>query len=300
MSTIHILEREMTDAEFARRCAGSREYAIEQGNPVQTSEEFSFVVLDGETYIGCATGEAYKNGPVYNGWAYLSSLFIEKPYRGQGLGAALLPKLEDRVRGLGIGNIWTRTAGHEARGFYVKQGYQVIFELEGQHPSGQSHIGLRKSLGSSPCPNDTGAIRIVERAMTDSEFARMNAGFDEHSLEHGNLVAVMERHGLVALDADAFIGCASGVTYKSERGYNKWFFLSDLFVEKAYRDQGLGTTLLPDMEAKVAGLGARHVCTWIAGYEALGFFGTHDYEVFCELENWYHTGHSRFGLRKTM
>lgn len=301
MSTIRILEREMTDAEFARRCAGSREYAIEQGNPVQTSEQFCFVVLDGDTYIGCATADVYLNGSAYNGWAYLTSLFIEKPYRSQGLGAAVLLKLEDRVRGLGIGNIWTRTAGHEARGFYERQGYQVIFELEGQHSSGQSHIGLRKGLVSACSPGDIGSIRIVERAMTDAEFERMNAGFDEHALEHGNLLATSERHGFVALDGEAFIGCVSGVTYKSERGCNKWFNLSDLFVEKAYRGQGLGTDLLRNMEERAVLLGARDVMVIrIAGYEALGFFEKHGYEVFCELENWYHTGHSRFSLRKTL
>jgi len=301
VSTIRILEREMTDAEFARRCAGSHEYTIEQGNPVQTTEQFSFVALDGETYIGCATADVYLNGSAYNGWAYLTSLFIEKPYRSQGLGAAVLLKLEDRIRGLGIGNIWTRTSGHEARGFYVKQGYQVIFELQGQHPSGQSHIGLRKTLGSSPCPHDTDAIHIVERAMTDAEFDRMNAGFDEHTLEHGNLLATSERHGFVALDGEDFIGCVSGVTYKSDLGYNKWFNLSDLFVEKAYRGQGLGTDLLRNMDGRAVLLGARDVMVIrIAGYEALGFFRKHNYEVYCELEDWYTNGHSRFSLRKTL
>lgn len=301
MNTIRIIERPMTGAEFARRCAGAREYTIEQGNPVQTSEGISFVVLDGDTYVGCATADVYLNGSSYNGWAYLTSLFIEKPYRSQGLGAAVLLKLEDRVRGLGITKIWTRTAGHEARGFYVKQGYQVIFELEGQHPSGQSHIGLRKALGSSPCPHDTGAVRIVERPMTNEEFARMNAGFDEHSLEHGNLPLTIERHGFVVLDGDTFIGCVSGFTAKSDLGHNKWFNLSDLFVEKAYRGQGLGTDLLRNMEARAALLGTRDVMVIrIAGYEALGFFEKHGYGVYYELENWHANGHSQFSLRKKL
>ncbi len=312
MSTIRILAREMTDAEFARRCAGSDEYTIEQGNPIQTSEQFSFVALDGETYIGCAAGVAYKNGLVYNDWVYLSELFIEKPYRGQELGAAILRKLEERVAGLGITNIWTRTADYEAPGFYRKQGYQVCFELENWYFAGHSHIGLRKALVPPASPGSRGdlgvfggqrgstnTIRIVERKMTAAESARMNTGFHEHAIEHGNPILTSERHGFVALDGNTFIGCVSGLASKNELAYTDWFVLSDLFAEKAYRGQGLGTTLVRKMEESVAALRCRNISTWIAGYEALGFFSKHGYEVFCELENWYSTGHSRVGLRKT-
>jgi len=313
MSAIRILEREMTDEEFARRCAGSDEYTIEQGNPIQTSEQFSFVALDGGTYIGCATGVAYRNGPIYNGWAYLSELFIEKPYRGRGLGAAILCKLEERVAGLGITNIWTRTAGYEAPGFYRRQGYQVCFELENSYFTGHSHVGLRKALAPPASPGSRGdvgasdgqsgstsAIRIVEREMTAAESARMNAGFDEYTLEYGNPILTSERHGFVALDGDAFIGCASGLASKDDLVYANWFVLTDLFAEKAYRGQGLGTALLQKMEESVTALDCGNISTWIAGYEALGFFSKHGYEIFCELENWYATGHGRVGLRKTV
>jgi len=313
MSAIHILEREMTDAELARRRAGSDEYTIEQGNPIQTSEQFNFVALDGEAYIGCAVGVAYKNGLVYNGWAYLSELFVEKPYRGQGLGAAILCRLEERVARLGITSIWTRTAGYEAPRFYSKQGYQVCFELENWYSAGHSHIGLRKALMPPASPHsrgdlgafdgqrsNTNTIHIVEREMTAVEFARMNAGFDEHTIEHGDPIETSERHGFVALDGEAFVGCVSGLAHRNDLTYNKWFVLSDLFLEKAGRGQGIGTALLQNMEERAAALGCRNISTWIAGYEAVGFFKKHGYEVFCELENWYSTGHSRVGLRKTL
>ena len=120
----------MTQAEFARMNAGFDEYTIEHGNPLQTSERYGFAALDGELFVGCATGLAYKNGAAYNGWFYLTDLFIEKPYRRQGLGANLLGQLENRIAALGIRHIWTFTAGYEAPGFYLKQGYSVIFEQE--------------------------------------------------------------------------------------------------------------------------------------------------------------------------
>jgi len=104
------------------------------------------VVIDSETFIGCASGLAYKSEISYNNWFYLSDLFIEKDYRRQGLGAAILSRLEDRVAALGISNIWTWTVGHEALAFYKKQGYQVFCELEAWYASGHSRFGLRKRL----------------------------------------------------------------------------------------------------------------------------------------------------------
>lgn len=304
---IDIIEREMTDAEFARRCAGADEYTIEHGIPIQTSEQFGFVALDGAKFIGCATAVAYKNGSAFGNWAYLSELFIEKPYRGQGLGAVILRKLEKLVAGLGISNMRTQTK-YEAEDFYKKQGYQVCFEMRNYYPNGYSHVGLRKALNYKDVPCSymhldacsRNTVRLVERRMTDAEFARMNAGFDEHDFEHGCPVTKSERHSSVALDAGAFIGCISGLFYNSGPANDNWFVLTDLFLEKAYRRQGYGTDLLRSIEKQAAALGVKNVATWVAGYEAPGFFQKHGYEVFCEYENWYHAGYSRIGLQKTI
>lgn len=140
------VEREMTEAEFAREIAGFDEHTREQGNPVQTSERFTVVVLFGDTFIGCASGLAYKNGEDFNGWFYLTDLYVEKAYRRQGLGASLLSRLEERIAALGIRNTWTMTAGYEAPGFYLKQGYTIIFEHENWYATGHSQVGLKKHL----------------------------------------------------------------------------------------------------------------------------------------------------------
>jgi GNAT superfamily N-acetyltransferase len=142
-------------------------------------------------------------------------------------------------------------------------------------------------------------IHYIEREMTDAEFARMNAGFDEHTIEHGNPIETAERFGFVVMNDETFVGCASGLAYIGGGVYNDWFFLTDLFIEKDYRGRGLGAIILGKLEDKLAALGIRHIWTWTAGYEAPGFYKKQGYKVFCELENWYSTGHSRFGLRKT-
>lgn len=138
--------------------------------------------------------------------------------------------------------------------------------------------------------------------MTEAELARENAAFDQHTVEHGNAVEVAERHGFVLLDAETFIGCSSGLAYRAVDGaaYNRWFYLTDLFVEKDYRRRGFGTQLLRRLEARVTGLGIETIWTWTAGYEAPGFYRRQGYAVFAEQENFYPSGHSRLGMRKSL
>ena len=152
MSAIDFVERDMTDAEFARMNVGFEEHTREQHNPVEIAERHGFVVMDGETFIGCASGLCYKAGNVYNDWFTLTDLFIEKPYRRQGLGAIILAKLEAKVAALGAIKIWVWTAGYEAPGFYIKQGYEVACEQENYYASGQGRVALRKRLEQAPEP----------------------------------------------------------------------------------------------------------------------------------------------------
>jgi len=147
MNTTSLVEREMTDAEFARMNAGFDEHTREQGDPSETSERHGFVALDAGTFVGCASGLAYKRGDVYNGWFYLTDLFVEKPRRGQGLGAELLRRLEDKVASLGVTNFWTFTAGYEAPRFYQKQGYKIVFEQANWYATGHSRVALSKTRG---------------------------------------------------------------------------------------------------------------------------------------------------------
>lgn len=134
--------------------------------------------------------------------------------------------------------------------------------------------------------------------MTQAELDRMNAGFDEHSIEHGNPIEAAERYGFVALDGERFIGAVSGLAYKSDRGYNAWFSITDLFLEQAYRGQGHGAAMLQKLEERAATLGVSTIWTWTSDYEAPGFYQLQGYEVCCELENGCSAGHSQVGLRK--
>jgi GNAT superfamily N-acetyltransferase len=145
-----------------------------------------------------------------------------------------------------------------------------------------------------------GKFEIIDRDLTPNELERMRAGFNQNTIDHGIEIQSSDRFGFVALKEDMFIGCSSGLAYKSGDNYSGWFYLTDLFVEKEYRLQGLGSELLAALEKKIVQICIRNIWTWTAGYEAPEFYIKQRFEVFAEMENWYSDGSSRFGLRKKL
>ena len=143
-------------------------------------------------------------------------------------------------------------------------------------------------------------ISIIERDMTPSELERMNTGFDENAIEHGVIPQSDQRLGYVAMEGEKFIGCVSGLACKDGNEFNGWCYLSDLFVEKEYRHQGIGANLLHKLERKLWQYQINKIWTWTAGYEAPKFYIKQGYEIFAELENWYSNNDSRVGLRKQL
>jgi len=139
-------------------------------------------------------------------------------------------------------------------------------------------------------------INFIEREMTAEELAQMNAGFDQHATEHGNPPVPSKRYGFVVMDGETFIGCTSGLTNDNYQ----WFYLTDLFIKKDYRGQGLGTELLNKLEERLVEVGIKNIWTWTAGYEAPGFYKSQGYTVFAEMKNWYVSGHARVGLWKKL
>jgi len=141
-------------------------------------------------------------------------------------------------------------------------------------------------------------VKFSYRNMTDQEYKREQTAFNEHGAEFGNPPETQERHGFVATDNGKFIGCSSGLSQKTNNQYCKYFYLSDLLVEKEYRKQGLGKKLLNLLEEKIKLLGIEYIWTWTADYEASTFYQKQGYQIFTSFENFYLSGHSRVGLIK--
>jgi GNAT superfamily N-acetyltransferase len=307
MSTITLVEREMTAAEFSRMNAGFDEHSLEHGNPVHRAQRYTFVATKDDLCIGWASGLTNDNDQ----WLMLTDLFVDQPFRGQGVGATVLAKLEEKAAALGVRNMWRWTAAYDAPSFYEGQGYAILAELEHWYPSGHSQVGLHKALQPDPDTSESypatdfirqtstvNSARFMERELTHEELQRDDMYWRAASTAQGNPPRPSQRCSFVALDGDDFIGCACGST----NGFSdkNWFYLEELFLEKLYRRRGLGSEILNRLEHKAVELGVESIYTWTAGYEAPEFYRRQGYQVFCETENWYHSGHGRVGVRKTL
>lgn len=138
------------------------------------------------------------------------------------------------------------------------------------------------------------------REMTNVEYKRELAAFDEHSLEFNIPSEKSERFGFVATDNGRYVGSSSGLAQKYDQTYCDYFYLSDLLVEKEYRGNGYGKKLLELLEAKIKSVGINQIWTWTADYEAESFYLKQGYKVFVKFENYYPTGHARVGLIKKL
>lgn len=143
-------------------------------------------------------------------------------------------------------------------------------------------------------------VKFEERDMKDVEFKREQMAFDEHGLEFGNPPEKQERFGYVAMDNGKFVGCSSGLAQKNNNKYGKYFYISDLLVEKEYRKRGYEKKLLKLIETKVKSLGVEYIWTWTAAYEASTFYLKQGYKKFTEFDNFYPSGHARVGVIKKL
>ena len=95
----------------------------------------------------------------------------------------------------------------------------------------------------------------------------------------------------LAYDEVKLIGACVG------RVWANWLYVSDLWVAKAYREQGLAKTLLRDVEDKAKRHNAVGAHTWTASYNAPGFYVKQGYELALELKD-KPLGYSSFVCRK--
>lgn len=143
-------------------------------------------------------------------------------------------------------------------------------------------------------------INIVNRELTPEEIELVDSGFDQLSLEEGVALESTEKISFVALNGEHLIGCALGLAHKNGENYSGWLHLTDLFVEKEFRDQGLGSDLLKKLEERARTIGVQNIYLWTSAPPTLRFYARHGYIEFTEMENWYSDGSSRVGLRKSL
>lgn len=79
------------------------------------------------------------------GWLYVSNLWLDEGYRGQGLGSDLLRRAERQAVARGCRRSCLSSFSFQAPDFYLRHGYEVFGQLE-DYPDGETLFFLRKAL----------------------------------------------------------------------------------------------------------------------------------------------------------
>lgn len=87
-------------------------------------------------------------GFVFLQWLNVELLFVDEAARHQGLGRQLLATAEQKARDLGAHSVTLSTFEWQARGFYLKQGYEEFGHID-NYIQGFQLVYLKKALTSS-------------------------------------------------------------------------------------------------------------------------------------------------------
>ena len=143
-------------------------------------------------------------------------------------------------------------------------------------------------------------FQFIQRELTLKEAQQIEEGFDNLYKEEGIALESTEKKSIVVMKNHELIGCALGLAYKNGEMYSGWFYLTELFIAKEFRSQGIGAALLRALEDEVKQLGINKVWLWTSGAASLRFYKRMEYSPFAELENWYSDGSTKVGLRKNL
>jgi len=106
-------------------------------------------VKDKETIVlrlsDCDSFSAGAVLSVYGTWLEISFLFVNEDRRGKGIGKLILKEIEDLARARACTKICLNTFSFQARPFYEKCGYTVVYEKK-NYPITSNQYFLEKDI----------------------------------------------------------------------------------------------------------------------------------------------------------
>lgn len=232
---------------------------------------------DGAIIAGCV-GYALQWGCLY-----VDLLWVDEKYRRQELGSCLLQSVEEIGLGKGCYLSYLDTGDFQAKPFYLKHGYSVFATVK-DNPVGHESYALCKRLDKEQPKRP---ISPIQYAITDG--SEEDGEYIDNQLYAYNLPFLNPAHEYIKInrklvDRDGRVVAAimAGVN-----GFDTgWIW--KIWVDEAYRGQGLGTLLLKHFEKKAKEKGGRKII-------ALEIY---DWNIDFFLKNGYHVAGSLPDLPK--
>ena len=250
---------------------------------------FKVTDSDGNIIAGCNL--------IINCWrvADLDILWVEEKYRKQGIGSALIREAERAARKKGCHFMTLGTFDFQARPLYEKYGFTACGTIEDCPTKGHTHYDMIKRLDDPSDERVTTASCTLEIQSGDEDDAEY---FDDKLVEY-NWSQVPAVHDFVwigrKIQGDSGEPVAAGFA-----GVNFWniAFIEMLWVDAPYRNQGVGSRLLQQLEREAKDHGAGLVMLDARDWN-VDFFKKCGYTVYCTIEN-YPDGYSKYKLQKRL
>ena len=118
---------------------GLMTFNVEQAGP----ENYQELAIAARDVSGRLVGGLYGNTAWR--WLFVDLLWVDTPFRRQGLGRRLLRAGEAAARGRGCIRVYLDTIDFQARPFYEREGY-TVFGTQDDYPPGHRRFYLAKAL----------------------------------------------------------------------------------------------------------------------------------------------------------
>ena len=277
------------DAEFIEERAGNAFNLIAQ--PEEDEEEFVYIITDesGDLLGGCILSvDGLKTASIYDLW-------VEEALRRQGRAAALIREAEREAREQGCYLAMVGTFDWQAKSFYDKHGYMINDRMT-DVPKGHEHYFLTKRLCCPSADYIPSSHRQYEIKRGDEKDAEI---LSDKLHEYDSAIAPRE-HEYISLskkivdeNGRIIAGFVGGVD-----GWNGTD-IDALWVEEKYRNQGIGSQLLVELEREVKENGADVM--FIEAFDwNVGFFKKNGYEKVTGILEDYPKGHTMYCLQKSL
>ena len=120
---------------------GLMEFNVEHAGP----DSYQELALAARDASGQLVGGLYGNTAWR--WLFVDLLWVDTPFRRQGLGRRLLRAAEAAARARGCTRAYLDTFDFQARPFYEREGY-VVYGTQDDYPPGHRKFYLAKALAA--------------------------------------------------------------------------------------------------------------------------------------------------------
>ena len=275
----------------------SDQYILDSSSLEVEDEEKVFVyqVTDQEGHLlgGCVLiTDKLKTGSIIDLW-------VEEAHRGHGIGSALIQEAERKAKELGCYLAMIGTFDFQAKPFYDKLGYTLITKTH-DYPKGHEHYFMQKRIDRHSEGTATYGLCGYEIRLADKEVAEGVAEELSDRLIAFDEACVPREHEYISISKKVtdetgkiIAGIVGGVD-----GWNGTE-IESIWVDEAYRRQGIGSALVRAFEqaAKENGAGTMLVEPYDWNMD---FFRKNGYVTITGMLEDYPKGHTMYCMEKPL